>query len=602
MLLVATPALLLRRRRNATEASPDPRLAAALEALPEAFALWDEKDRLVACNARFRTLMQTGPAGGVSLGMNRAELAEALRLPAPCGRGGTRMAVAAPSPGARPPSGGPMLVAAETPLPCGGRVGLYRDGSAKADAGQAMRVLSDLSHELRMPLEGLREVADALQQDATLDATQREQARALAAATGQLLAVADERRELGALEAGAVELRPEPVAPADLIAEALARATPHAAMWGVHLVQRCTNLPALARLDAVRLRQVLLTLLDNAVRSAPEGSEVRLEATGSGGRLSVRVVDQGPGVPPQARPGLFQDSSWHAPSGRPGLAISARLVALMGGTFGCESEAPRGGAFRFEIPLPEATPRDEASQAATRPSPRPALQRLRILAVDDSPANLSVLRALLSTTGFLLETAPDASTALGALAAASRDGQPFDLVLMDVMMPGMDGLEATRRIRAWPGVEATVPVIAVTASAFPEDVIACEAAGMNGHVPKPVERMALLRAIARVVDAAAEERAAEGDGLAALRPLFLAELAARLAALASGTAPAIETVHAIAGTIGHLGEADLVDTARAALKALRQEAPDAPEQVEALARSIAARFPGLDTLPSADAA
>lgn len=285
---------------------------------------------------------------------------------------------------------------------------------------------------------------------------------------------------------------------------------------------------------------------------------------------------------------------------------------------------------------PPPGPIASAGPAAAPLGFRPAIRRLHILAVDDSPANLSVLRALLSTTGFQLQTAPDAATGLDLLAAGARDGRPFDVVLMDVMMPGMDGLEATRRIRARPGTEAGIPVIAVTASAFLEDVLACEAAGMNGHVPKPVERMTLLRAIARVVDPAGEERAAEGDGLAALRPLFLAELGARLAALrrfqpdcregeaasgaaegmphsltdpgtsdhtpAAGTDHAVETVHGIAGTIGHLGEADLVEAARATLRGLRSGAPDAPSQVMALAAAIAARFPGLDAAPQVEAA
>lgn len=221
------------------------------------------------------------------------------------------------------------------------------------------------------------------------------------------------------------------------------------------------------------------------------------------------------------------------------------------------------------------------------PPPLPTGQ-LRLLGVDDSPANLSVLRALLSNTGFALETVTDGRAALEALAAAVQAGTPFDAVLMDVMMPGMDGLECTRRIRALPGPLGQIPVIPVTASSFPEDVAACHAAGMTGHVPKPLERVGLMRGIALAL------RPGDRPEEEALRPLFLNELASRMheldAALA-GNRPLLAPVHAIAGTVGHLGGAALVDEARLAMRALRDADPEAHRRVTTLLTRLREAYP-----------
>lgn len=278
------------------------------------------------------------------------------------------------------------------------------------------------------------------------------------------------------------------------------------------------------------------------------------------------------GPPPQPGP---------APQPQPdGRWVLASAATLPGGLrLGLYSEtsppAPR--------PPPAATPLPLPQPAAPWPG-----GRLRLLGVDDSPANLSVLRALLSNTGFTLETVTDGPAALEALTAAAADGQPFDAVLMDVVMPGMDGLECTRRIRALPGALGQVPVIPVTASSFPEDIAACHAAGMTGHVPKPVERVGLMRGIVLALgqgDQPEEE---------ALRPLFRCELATRLRELDSALAdnlPLLGPVHAITGTVGHLGGAGFVEEARAAMRALRDNHPEARRRVADLLERLRAAYP-----------
>ncbi|MCU0887834.1 MAG: ATP-binding protein [Rubritepida sp.] len=617
---------LVRLRNPATPPADEAtarRLAAAVEALPEAFVLWDADDRLVTCNGRFRALFPLNPGAAFRPGMSRAAAAAALQPAARLGDGASPFALRA-EPADAPPqelnrADGGWLLAAERQLPGGGRVGLYRDASAlrranaalaeARDAAQAAtaarsRLLSHLSHELRAPLTSLLQLADQLGREASLAEGPRRQAVMVGAAARHLLALANEVLDFGALEAASLTLKPEEVALPALLEDAVAIASPMAETRRVRLAVRMDDLPPRAVLDAGRLRQVLLNLLTNAVKFTPEGSEVRLEASRVEDRLRLVVTDQGPGVPSSERDRLFRDFSRLRPEAGEGtglgLAISARLVALMGGEIRYDAAADSGARFRVELPFVPPT----APQRRPEPAAAPTLVggRLRLLAVDDSPANLSVLRALLSTTGFQLETRTNALAGLEALAAAADAGHPHDVVLMDVMMPGMDGLEATRRIRALPGVIGRVPVIAVTASAFPEDVAACTAAGMSGHVPKPVERMALLRALAQAVGGGAQAHGATAeDELAALRPAFLAELAARLAELETGGAAVVEALHAICGTVGHLGEAELVTEARAALRALREQAPEASARVDALALHIGERFPGLRASPVAAA-
>jgi CheY-like chemotaxis protein len=188
----------------------------------------------------------------------------------------------------------------------------------------------------------------------------------------------------------------------------------------------------------------------------------------------------------------------------------------------------------------------------------------------------------------------EGAAALEAVEVAAREGRPFDVVLMDVMMPGMDGKETTRRLRAMPGTLGRMPIIAVTASAFPDDLAEARAAGMDGHVIKPVDRALLLRAVA---DAAARPTTSAADAqeaMDALRPMLLAELDLRLTQLERGLhegSPLIPTVHALAGTVGHLGAPQQVTRTRRVLQALREEDPNGPKLARALLDELRDSFP-----------
>ncbi|WPB84219.1 hybrid sensor histidine kinase/response regulator [Sediminicoccus rosea] len=626
LLVVALAAALFFASWNSQRAAreremADARLRAAIDSLPDGFVLWDAEDRLVVCNSRYRDIH--GPVAHMLLpGLPFQELARAWvnqGLLAPHGRSPeafmdellTRHRTATGQPERelrdgrwmriaprRMADGGLVVVVTEiTELKQAmGALAAARDAADQATTAKS-NLLAHVSHELRTPLASLLRLADALQRQAGLSATNRHQAGMVGATARHLLALANEVLDLAAMEAQSLTLHPEVAATQEIFLDAVAMVRPLAEAKGVALRFTSDGLPSHLRVDATRLRQMVLNLLSNAVKFTPEGSEVRLAARAEAGRplgsLVFEVSDQGAGVPESERARLFRDFTRLAsslPEGTGlGLSITARLATLMGGRIGCADAEPGPGArFWIELPLqPAAAPEPEA---ASEPAPP---RRLHVLAVDDAPSNLSVLRALLAQSDIELETVTEGRAALEAVEIAAREGRPFDAVLMDVMMPGMDGKETTRRLRALPGTMGRMPVIAVTASAFPEDIAETRAAGMDSHVIKPVDRALLLKALAAATTPPAPAEPAP-EALEALRPMLLAELNLRLTqldiALREG-APAIPIVHALAGTIGHLGAPQQVTRTRRVLQALREEDPAALKLARALLDELRFSFP-----------
>lgn len=604
----------MRQRAAAEREAANARLAEAVESLPDGFVLWDAHDRLVICNSRYRDFFGLA-ASRVQPGARFEDLARHWAGQSSVTQGG-------PSPEAllaraleshRDPSSrwerelpdGRWLRIAQQRLASGGMVvilsditslkravsqlGEARDAADRETAAKS-RLLAHVSHELRTPLAGLLRLAERLSSEPSLSPAQRRQVVLVGATGRHLLALANEVLDLAAMEAGSLALNTAPTEPRSILSDALGMVQPLAEAKDVEVIFQMTDVPPLLELDTTRVRQMLLNLLANAVKFTPFGTQVRLDARAAGNLIRFEVTDQGPGVPLQKRDSIFTDFTRLDPSAAEGtglgLSITARLTSLMGGRIGCD-DAPDGPGARFWIELPLV-------RAEQSPAPLPQEnRRLRLLAVDDAPSNLSVLRALLATTGFELETVTEGPAALEAVEFAAREGRPFDAVLMDVMMPGMDGLETTRRLRALPGMLGAMPVIAVTASAFPEDVAACRAAGMAAHVSKPVDRAVLLRVLASTVAPPAGTNGG-ADDLSALRPLFIAELGSRMRQLEQATEagkPMLEAVHAVAGTVGHLGEPDLVLASRAALKALRDNKPEAAALVAELLSALRAAFP-----------
>lgn len=290
-------------------------------------------------------------------------------------------------------------------------------------------------------------------------------------------------------------LHPVPLAVRDLTECCIAAIGPLADERGLslHLVWS-HDAPRQIVADPVRLRQVLLNLLGNAVKFTTAGwVELRVLAGDASGRLRLEIADTGPGIKEAARDQLFQDferlDASSAIEGL-GLAIAARFVHLMGGALGHRPNPSGGSIFWLELPRNEpalASPADAILPAGAEPA-------RRVLLVDDIAMNRDVIGAFLRNAGHQVWLAESGLDAIRLVSERS-----FDLILMDVRMPEMDGLEATRRIRALPAPDGHAPILALTAGVLPEQLAECEAAGMDGLVAKPVEYAKLMQAIADAI-------------------------------------------------------------------------------------------------------
>jgi len=365
--------------------------------------------------------------------------------------------------------------------------------------------LASVSHEIRTPMNGIVGVLNLLERE-SLSSEGRDLLGEALACSDMLAQLIDDVLDFSKMEAGKLEVSRAPTDPAAVMASVVALLHPQAD--GKNLYLRAVATPAdteasrWAMIDPVRLRQCLFNIIGNAVKFTETGGvEVRMRFIGQafdpGRRLRVEVQDTGVGVPEEAKAALF-DRFQQAHSGTTrrfggtglGLAISRGLAELMGGEMGFDSTEGVGSLFWFEITAPQAEAPPIAPQLAAREAP---LADLRILIVDDNRTNRLVGLKSLEALGAEAETADSGQA---AIAAAARGG--YDLILMDVNMPGMDGLEATRLIRALPKPQADVPIVALTADVMTHHQAAYHAAGMNGFVPKPFSPTQLLTEIVRI--------------------------------------------------------------------------------------------------------
>jgi len=264
--------------------------------------------------------------------------------------------------------------------------------------------------------------------------------------------------------------------------------------------------PVWVRGDPFRLRQILNNLLSNAVKFTGDGAiELRLavEPAGDGMlKVVIEVQDNGPGIAPDAMARLFtpyaqasQETARTYGGTGLGLTVSRQLARLMGGELEARAGQPGGAVFRLSLTLAEGHSAPAAG-VSTLPGATPAVSTLKILAVDDHEVNRRTLALVLEPLGVALSTAPDGLVALQRLAA-----EHFDIVLMDVNMPGLDGREATRRLRAGEGVNRDTPVIGFSAGVAVEEVQACRDAGMTDWLAKPLDIRALYDALDRAIAA-----------------------------------------------------------------------------------------------------
>lgn len=382
---------------------------------------------------------------------------------------------------------------------------------AETAAAARSRFLAVMSHEMRTPLNGVAGFADLLAARPGLDAEGVRQALQIRESSDGLLILVEDILDFAS---GDDALSPEPLDLVSVVREAVLPS--RAAADGKRLALSIDDrLPSRARFlcDRRALRQAIHPLVSNAVKFTDKGAvRVRLDRAGDG--VVIRVSDTGEGIPDAVLPELFEAfaqgdctiSRRHSGAGI-GLALVARQVSRLGGRIDVESQPGQGTTFTLNLPLMRvADAEPEAPVAIDLPPPvppplpelpdvedAPVRRAPRVLVADDHPVNREVARIMLQAFGCEVTEACD-----GAEAVAAVEAEVFDLVLMDVRMPVMDGLEATRRIRDLPNA-ADVAIVAMTADAMPEDVVRCLTAGMNAHLAKPINQAALLDAVGRAL-------------------------------------------------------------------------------------------------------
>jgi signal transduction histidine kinase/CheY-like chemotaxis protein len=378
-----------------------------------------------------------------------------------------------------------------------------RDSAERADRAKS-DFLAVITHELRTPLNGVIGMTGLLL-DGRLDAQSRRYAETLREAGEHLLQLINDVLDFTKLEAGRLAFEEILFEPETVLQSAVELLIPRARAKGLRLETAvAAGVPAQVRGDPGRLRQVLMNLVSNAVKFTDRGDvRVKLASEPAGpGQVMLRfsVHDTGIGIAAEHQPKLFQefsqiDSSISRRFGGTGLglAICRKLVLGMGGEIWAESELGRGSAFHF-------TARVATAPAGKDPSkpPVPAVQAapgrsLRVLVAEDNQTNQIVIRAMVTKLGHRADLVGNGLEAVDAVRK-----RPYALVLMDVMMPEMDGLEATKLIRGLPGALGRIPIFGLTAHAAAAEHAACLAAGMDRVITKPVTIAALAEPIAEI--------------------------------------------------------------------------------------------------------
>lgn len=384
------------------------------------------------------------------------------------------------------------------------KVEALRESEQRAQAASRAKsaFLANMSHELRTPLNGILGFAQLLSRRRTRDAEDREGLGVIMSSGEHLLSLINDVLSLSKIEAGSVTLEKGEFDPRKVVRDVekvlRLRADEKRIRFSIEMDQ---SFPAAVTGDQVRLRQILLNLLGNAVKFTENGG-VTLRARWNQGRASFEVEDTGPGIATEELPRLFEpfvqtETGRRSKEGTGlGLAVSRNLARLMDGDITVESTPGRGSIFRVDVALPEAAAKTAAIDERRVVSLAPGQSPVRILVADDTPVNRIVLTRLLSQVGFEVGEAANGEEAVSIW----RSWKPH-LIWMDWRMAGMDGLEATRRIRAeekTSGAKRT-PILALSASALDHERGQILAAGCDEFVAKPFREAAIFAKIAQFV-------------------------------------------------------------------------------------------------------
>lgn len=443
---------------------------------------------------------------------------------------------------------------------------------AKAD------LLVLMSHEIRTPLNGMIGTID-LMQATELGPQQRAYLRIMADSGRLLMNQVNDILDMARLDSGKVGLSLAPLDLGALVDDVTANQRPASAVQGNQLeVQIAPDCPTRVLGDAGRLRQVMLNLVGNAVKFTQGGRiVVRLRHLADLGLFEITVTDTGIGIAPQNLDRIFEDFVTLDPSFARtaagtglGLGIVRRIVTRMGGEISVESAPQKGSTFRLTLPLTVTT---EAPEPCPLPAALPLPQGKRILVVEDNDFNRLIVRDMLIQDGHAVTEARD-----GAEGVARAEAQAFDLILMDISMPGLDGIEATQRLRQGTGPNAATPILALTAHAMPDDLIRFRKAGMGEVLLKPLERAVLRQALAAHLPMLCDDttraemaRTLPLETLTRLTGRFLTDMQDRLDRLESAAPDEAEKeAHHMAGSAGVFGARAMGAALETALTHLRQ--------------------------------
>jgi PAS domain S-box-containing protein len=518
-----------RRRLESDTRLMSERLASAVESIQDAFALFDDEDRLVLCNSVYRRLIGDSLPGAL-VGRSYRQILESwvptLAFPDDATR--ERFVQGRLESRSRTPTAafdvelrdGRRLRVMDRRTPEGGivktiwdltederRAEELRQARILAEAGSAAKseFVSSMSHELRTPLNAVLGFAQLLKRDRQEPLSERHKERVGQILQGgqHLLRLIDDILDLSRIEAKGVSISIEPVSVPEVLAEVTAALEPLAARTGVTIALEAPATPApLVSVDRTRFAQIVMNFGSNAIKYNRPGGHVTLHvATPTADHVRVLVEDDGLGIPADKQDKLFQPFQRAGQETGPiegtgiGLVITKRLAELMGGAVGFQSVAGQGSTFWVDVPALAPGAANEAAKAKEASAPRiaPTGRRL-ILYVEDNPANVRFIKDLVGTFADVeLVSFPTAE--LGIEYARAR--RP-DVVLMDINLPGMSGLDALHALRADPMTKG-IPVIALTAAASDRDRQRGLSAGFFRYLTKPVDVDQLVDALESVL-------------------------------------------------------------------------------------------------------
>lgn len=438
--------------------------------------------------------------------------------------------------------------------------------------------LANMSHEIRTPMNGVLGFTELLLAEAPR-ADQEQKLQMIADSGHSMMRLLNDILDLSKIEAGHVTLAQDRIDLQHLARGCVRLIMPLTTRAGIEMrTEIADDVPTTVIGDGLRLRQIILNLLGNAAKFTAEGS-IQLGVAVAGDDLLISVGDTGIGIASDRQAAIFEnfvqaDAATTRTYGGTGLglAISTELAKLMGGRLSLFSALGVGTTVTLRIPilLPSDDESIDRGTAAAAVETLPAIAATRILVAEDHDVNQLLIKAMLTRLGHNPVIARNGTEAVAMLGDAFLQGQPFGLVLMDMQMPEIDGIEATRRIRAGSTATAGVPIVALTANAYASDIEACRAAGMQDHLAKPVQLAALDRIVRRWAVAPAVGAKPPAAIPASADPDLIAQFDTRMQrmfetldiALAGPlTSPVIEdlrhALHRLAGTAAFFGKAEL---------------------------------------------